>query len=47
MEKLSESELLKINKEDDLKNCAIISYKYNPDLKPKPKMQLEIYNKTA
>lgn len=45
LEKFNEAQILKINREDDLKNCAIISYKYNPDLKPKPKMKLDDYNK--
>jgi len=47
LEKLEEKTLLKIDKEDELRNCAIISYKYDPDLKPKPKMRLEFYNKIA
>lgn len=45
LEKFDEAQILKINKEDDLKNCAIISYKYDPNLKPKPKMKLDVYNK--
>lgn len=47
LEKLREQELLSIDEEDELKNCAIISYGFDPDLKPKPKMQLEYYNKVA
>lgn len=47
IEKLTEAQVLKINKEDDLKNCAIISYEYDLKLKPKPKMKLDIYNKIA
>jgi len=47
MEKLSEREILRINRDDDLKNCAIITYKYDPKMKPKPKMKLDVYNKIA
>lgn len=47
LEKLNEAQILKINREDDLKNCAIISYKYDPNLKPKPKLKLDVYNKIA
>lgn len=45
MEKFTEEELLKIDREDDLKNCAVIAYQFNPNLKPKPKMVLKVYNK--
>lgn len=45
LEKFNEAEVLKINREDDIKNCAIISYAYDPNMKPKPKMKLDIYNK--
>ncbi|MDD3101716.1 MAG: phosphoglycerate mutase family protein [Patescibacteria group bacterium] len=45
MEKFTEAELLKIDREDDIKNCAIIAYQFNPNLKPKPKMALKVYNK--
>ena len=47
LEKQDEAALLKIDKEDELKNCAIISYAYDPNFKPKPKMRLEFYNKTV
>jgi|SRR3989344_1741555 len=47
LEKFSEAEVLRINKEDDVKNCAVISYRYDPNLKPKPKMKLDVYNKIA
>lgn len=47
LEKLSEKELLKIDREDDIKNCAIISYCFDPKLKPKPKLRLDLYNKIA
>ena len=47
LEKFSEAEVLRINKKDDVKNCAVISYRYDPNLKPKPKMKLDIYNKIA
>ncbi|MBI2121587.1 MAG: histidine phosphatase family protein [Candidatus Sungbacteria bacterium] len=47
LEKLNEADLLRIDKEDELKNCGIISYRYDPRLKPKPKLKLEFYNKTA
>jgi len=45
LEKLTEKQVLDINRNDDVKNCAIISYRFNSDLKPKPKMSLDIYNK--
>jgi len=44
LEKLTEKQVLDINQNDDVQNCAIISYRFNPNLKPKPKMQLDIYN---
>ncbi|MEK7151788.1 MAG: histidine phosphatase family protein [Patescibacteria group bacterium] len=47
LEKLSEKQVLDISKNDDVKNCAIISYKFDPNLKPKPKMRLDVYNKIA
>lgn len=45
LEKLSEQELMHIDKTDELKNCSIISYAFDPSQKPKPKMKLEYYNK--
>lgn len=45
LEKLTEKQVLNINQSDNVQNCAIISYRFNPNLKPKPKMQLDIYNK--
>ncbi|KKU05778.1 MAG: hypothetical protein UX07_C0013G0026 [Parcubacteria group bacterium GW2011_GWA2_45_30] len=45
LEKLDETDLLRIDKDDELKNCGIISYHYDPHLKPKPKLKLEFYNK--
>lgn len=45
LEKFSEQELLKIDEEDELKNCAIVSYVFDPKLKPRPKLKLEFYNK--
>ena len=47
LEKLDEKSLLKIDKEDDIKNCAIISYIFDPTMKPKPKLKLDTYNKIA
>ncbi|MDA2922180.1 histidine phosphatase family protein [Patescibacteria group bacterium AH-259-L07] len=47
LEKLTEEEVLKINKHDDIKNCAIVAYRFDPNLKPKPKLKLDIYNKIA
>lgn len=47
LEKLSEQEVLKIDKQDDIKNCAIVTYGFDPNLKPKPKLKLNIYNKIA
>ena len=47
LEKFGEKELLEIDKENELKNCAIIAYKYDPALKPKPKLVLEAYNKSV
>lgn len=47
LEKLDETSLLKIDREDELKNCAIISYAFDLQLKPKPKLKLEYYNKVA
>ena len=47
LEKFNEVDLLRIDKEDELKNCALISYRYDPELKPKPKLKLEFYNKVA
>ncbi|OGY59638.1 MAG: hypothetical protein A3I31_00500 [Candidatus Colwellbacteria bacterium RIFCSPLOWO2_02_FULL_44_20b] len=47
LEKFSEQQLSKIDREDALKNCAIISYRFDRDLKPKPKLKLEFYNKVA
>jgi len=47
LEKFTEKELLEIDKQDELKNCAIISYRFDPKLKPKPKLKLEFYNKIA
>lgn len=46
-EKLTEQELLEIDRSDDIRNCAIVSYRLNTKLKPKPKLQLEYYNKTG
>jgi len=45
LEKLTEKQVLDINQNDDVKNCAIVSYCFDPNLKPKPKMRLDIYNK--
>ena len=45
MEKFTEAELLEIDRTDDLKNCAVLSYKYDPNLKPKSKMILKTHNK--
>lgn len=45
LEKFNEADLLRIDREDELKNCGIISYRYDPRLKPKPKLKLEFYNK--
>lgn len=45
LEKFTEEELLKIDREDELKNCAVIAYRYDPEMKPKPKMKLEVYNR--
>ena len=47
LEKLSEKELLNIDKENELKNCAIISYKFDLKMEPRPKMKLGFYNKIA
>ena len=47
LEKLSEREVMNINKEDKIKNCGITTYRFDPLLKPKPKLGLELYNKTA
>lgn len=47
LEKFNEADLLRIDKEDELKNCGIISYRYDPCLKPKPTLKLEFYNKVA
>lgn len=47
LEKFNEADLLRIDKEDELKNCGIISYRYDPRLKPKPKLKLEFYNKVV
>ncbi|OGN05740.1 MAG: hypothetical protein A2831_03680 [Candidatus Yanofskybacteria bacterium RIFCSPHIGHO2_01_FULL_44_17] len=47
LEKLTEKQVMDINQNDDVQNCAIISYKFDPKLKPKPKMKLDIYNKIA
>ena len=45
LEKFTEAELLKINQTDDIKNCAILTYEYNPKLGPKSKMILKRRNK--
>lgn len=45
LEKLSEAQMFALDGKNELKNCAIISYEYNPRLKPKPKLQLKYYNK--
>ena len=47
LEKIKEDDLLKIDHENDVKNCAIIGYRFDLALKPKPKLKLKIYNKTA
>lgn len=47
LEKFNEEDLLNIDKKDELKNCGIISYRYDAALKPKPKLKLEFYNKIA
>jgi broad specificity phosphatase PhoE len=47
LEKLSEAQILKIDKEDEIKNCGIISYRFDPKIRPKPKLNLEFYNKVA
>lgn len=47
LEKISEQDLLKIDQENELKNCAIIGYKFDPSLEPKPKLKLKVYNKIA
>ena len=47
LEKLTEKQLLEISRNDDVRNCAIISYRFDPSLKPKPKMKLDVYNKIA
>lgn len=45
LEKMTEKQVLDVNQNDDVKNCAIISYRFDPNLKPKPKLKLDIYNK--
>lgn len=47
LEKFDEEALLEIDKKDMIKNCAIISYRFDPNLKPKPKLKLEFYNKVV
>lgn len=47
LEKLDEKTLLTIDRSNELKNCAINSYVYKADLKPKPKLKLEFYNKVV
>lgn len=47
LEKINEKNLMRIDKKDDLKNCGIISYRFSPRIKPKPRLKLEIYNKIA
>jgi len=44
LEKFSEKQLLTINEQNVIKNCATISYVFNPQAKPKPRMKLEAYN---
>jgi len=46
LEKFTEEELLTIDREDELRNCAVIAYRYDPEMRPKPKMKLEAYNRT-
>ncbi|KKS75796.1 MAG: Phosphoglycerate mutase family protein [Candidatus Azambacteria bacterium GW2011_GWA2_42_9] len=47
LEKFDEETLLEIDKKDMIKNCAMISYRFDSNLKPKPKLNLEFYNKIA
>ena len=47
LEKFNETEILRIDREDELKNCAMILYSYDPLLRPKPKLLLGFYNKVA
>lgn len=44
MEKFSEKQLIEINATNAIKNCASISYVFNPKARPKPRMKLEAYN---
>lgn len=44
LEKFSENQLLAINEQNVIKNCATISYVFNPKARPKPRMKLEAYN---
>jgi len=44
LEKFSEKQLLEINAQNVIKNCATISYVFSPKARPKPRLKLEAYN---
>jgi broad specificity phosphatase PhoE len=46
-ERMSEEQILTIDREDDVANCSITSYRFQRDVGPRGKLQLEQYNFVA
>ena len=47
LERMTEAEILAIDREDEVANCAVTSYEFDPDLGRKGKLALRLYNFVA
>ena len=47
LEHLTEEQILKVDKENEVANCSVTSYYHDPSVKPKGQLKLELFNFVA
>ena len=47
IEHMTEEQILKIDRENEIANCSVTSYQHDPSVKPKGQLRLELFNFVA